>query len=210
MGIINEVKCSKCDRRYSAVRARCPYCGARRGGRGKLAGGSDNTKAQLGVGIIILLALIATVAVLLITSADTEIPEGTATPPGDITPNFPNSDSNTTIEDPNETPLPETPEPPVETPAPALESVAIMYNNVVKTDFTEPAGKTLTFTVKLVPEGLDLVPEWSSSNPEVFDVVPTDTTGLTVKVTLIRRGEQAEKLTVRVGDKTAECIVRVR
>jgi hypothetical protein len=202
------VKCAKCDRRYSAVRARCPYCGARRGSRGKLSGGTDSTKTQLVIGIIFLLALIAAVTALLLTSAETEIDY---TPPpvsGDVTPHIPDSNTNNTIDDPDETPPEETPTPPEDTPPPAIESVAITYNGRATTDFTESVGRSLTLKAKIVPDGLDIVPEWESSNPEVFDVVPTDTTGLTVSVTMIKAGNA--KLKVTAGDKTAECIVRVK
>ncbi|MDR1065161.1 MAG: hypothetical protein LBL25_02200 [Oscillospiraceae bacterium] len=214
MGIISEVKCGRCDRRYSAMRARCPYCGARRGGRGKFSGDSDNSKVHLTIGILILVALIAAVTVLLLTSnagTDTGTDAESPTPTnGDSTPNIPDSNTNSSIDDPDYTPPPESPTPPEETPAPTLESVTITYNGRKMEDFTEPVGKTLTLAVKLVPEGLDLTPVWESSNPEAFDVVPTDTTGLTVKVTMISPTTGEQKLKVTVGDKTAECIVRVR
>ncbi|MDR0445939.1 MAG: hypothetical protein LBH17_02735 [Oscillospiraceae bacterium] len=213
MGLISEVKCGKCDKRYSAIRARCPYCGARRGGKGKFAADSDNRQVQIIVAIIIILALIAAVTVLLITSTNTDADEDPATFTPTGTPWIPGENDNVSIDDPDYTPTPDTPTPPQDTPPPALESIAITYSGIVKTDITEPLGTTLRLRVKMVPEGLDLVPEWSSSNPEKFDVVPTDTTGLEAKVTFIARGDENhpfETLTVTVGDQTATCIIRVR
>ena len=69
MGIISDVKCGRCDRRYSGLRSRCPYCGARRGKRGKHADDSDNSKAKILIGSLLILVLIVAVVVLIITSA---------------------------------------------------------------------------------------------------------------------------------------------
>jgi len=68
MGIISEVKCGRCDRRYSGFRSRCPYCGARRNKRGKHADESDNSKGKLIIGILLLLILIVAIVVLIVTS----------------------------------------------------------------------------------------------------------------------------------------------
>ena len=69
MGIISDVKCGRCDRRYSGLRNRCPYCGARRGKRGKHADDSDNSKAKILIGSLLILVLLVAVIVLVITSA---------------------------------------------------------------------------------------------------------------------------------------------
>ena len=69
MGIISDVKCGRCDRRYSGLRNRCPYCGARRGKRGKHADDSDNSKAKIMIGSLLILVLLVAVIVLVITSA---------------------------------------------------------------------------------------------------------------------------------------------
>ena len=68
MGIISDVKCGRCDRRYSGLRARCPYCGARRGKRGKHANDADNSKGKLIIGLLLILVLIVAVVVLVVTS----------------------------------------------------------------------------------------------------------------------------------------------
>ena len=68
MGIISEVKCGRCDRRYSGFRSRCPYCGARRNKRGKHADDDDNSRGKLIVGILLLLILIVAIVVLIVTS----------------------------------------------------------------------------------------------------------------------------------------------
>ena len=70
MGIISDVKCGRCDRRYSGFRARCPYCGARRGKRGKHANDSDNSKGKLIIGLLLILVLVVAVVVLVVTSVN--------------------------------------------------------------------------------------------------------------------------------------------
>lgn len=72
MGIISEVKCGRCDRRYSGFRGRCPYCGAKRNKRGKHADESDITKGRLLVGILLIIVLIAAVVALLVTNGDSD------------------------------------------------------------------------------------------------------------------------------------------
>ena len=68
MGLFSEVKCGRCDRRYSGLRARCPYCGARRGKRGKHAKDYDNSKGRLVIGLILMVVLIVAVIVVIATS----------------------------------------------------------------------------------------------------------------------------------------------
>ena len=68
MGIISEVKCPRCDRHYSGLRSRCPYCGARRNQRGKRSSDGDNNMWKFVIGLLILLILIVAVIVLVVSS----------------------------------------------------------------------------------------------------------------------------------------------
>jgi len=68
MGLFSDVKCGRCDRRYSGLKARCPYCGARRGKRGKHAKDYDNSKGRIIIGLILMVVLIAAVIVVIATS----------------------------------------------------------------------------------------------------------------------------------------------
>ena len=54
MAFVSDVKCGKCDRRYSGLRGRCPYCGTRRGKNGKHANQGGNTTGKLIVGLILI------------------------------------------------------------------------------------------------------------------------------------------------------------
>ena len=68
MSIIPEVKCARCDRSYSGVRSRCPYCGARRIGGGKYSEEGDNSKGKMIIGVLILAVLVVAAGVLLFTT----------------------------------------------------------------------------------------------------------------------------------------------
>lgn len=205
MAFSAEVKCSRCDKRYSALRGRCPYCGARRSSKGKYAGDPDNMKGRTIIGVLILVALLAAVIALIIISVRND--EGAEPTPPASTIGIDDS-TNTQIPGPSIEPSPTPPEESFVPPPPSVQSVAITYAGATKTDITEKVGTTLTFKANILPADIDLVPEWTSSDPSVFEVVPEDTSGLTAKVTMIGKGNATLKLTV--GDKTAECIIRVK
>ena len=205
MAILTEVKCSRCDKRYSALRGRCPYCGARRSSKGKYSGDPDDMKGRTIVGVLILIALLAAVITLIIISVrsgdDKEVVDA------GISSLIIDDSTNTALIDDTPTPSPSPVEVSFEPPPPAVQSVTITYAGSTTVDFTEPVGTTLTLKAKILPADIDLVPEWSSSNPVIFEVVPEDTSGLSVKVTMLSRGRAT--LICTVGDKIAECVVRV-
>ncbi len=57
MAFVPEVKCGRCDRRYSALRARCPYCGTYKRRRTRKMAESDNTTWKMVVGAALMLVL---------------------------------------------------------------------------------------------------------------------------------------------------------
>ena len=205
MAIITEVKCSRCDKRYSALRGRCPYCGARRSSKGKYSEDPDNMKGRTIIGILILVALLAAVITLIIISVKSN-DEGKTPDPAEVS-TLPDDSSNTELPGVTFEPSPSPPEESFEPPAPSVQSVSITFAGSTTVDFTEPVGKSLTLKAKILPADIGIVPEWTSSDPTIFDVVPEDTTGLSVKVTMLSRGTAT--LTCTVGDKVAECKVRV-
>ncbi|MBQ8830927.1 MAG: hypothetical protein IJ017_04965 [Oscillospiraceae bacterium] len=75
MGLFSDVKCGRCDRRYSGLRARCPYCGARRGKRGKHARDNDNSTGRLIIGLILVVVLIVAVIAVIATNVTGEQPD---------------------------------------------------------------------------------------------------------------------------------------
>ena len=165
-------------------------------------------KGRTIIGVLILIALLAAVITLIVLSV-----KGGGdgkTDPADVSMPIDDS-SNTSIIGTSPEPSPTPVEVSFEPPPPAVQSVAITYSGNTKVDITESVGTTLTLKVRIVPEDIDIVPVWTSSNPEVFEVVPEDTTGLSVKVTMLSTSPRSAPpvLTVTVGDKSAECIIRV-
>ena len=211
MGIISEVKCGRCDRRYSGFRSRCPYCGARRNKRGKHADDDDNSRGKLIVGILLLLILIVAIVVLIVTSLgeknakpkeddkDTNIvdinDDEITTVPGNETAPKP---SDTTIPPENE----KKPEEQTNNDIQA-DSVTLMYAGyeLEDLDFSMNVGDSLKLDCEIEPEDTGLKPKWTSSNEDVF-IVKSDGT-----VTAV--GSGTETLTVSVGDISVDCIVRV-
>jgi len=209
MAVISEIKCGRCDRRYSGFRSRCPYCGARRNKRGKHADEVENAKAKLIIGIVLLFVLIAATMVLIITSltdkADPEAHAPDSAPP----------DASSVVTDPEalNTSLETSDEPPVVEPSEVSESpsidanvqiasVAITYNGVAKTDVTMVVGETLKFSFETTPATTGKVAIWDeSSNNSVISVSDG-------KVKALSKG--TANLTVTVDDVTATCIVRVK
>lgn len=57
MGFIPDVKCGRCDRRYSVLRGRCPYCGTYKRRRSRKAAESDNATWKTVVGAALMLVL---------------------------------------------------------------------------------------------------------------------------------------------------------
>ena len=210
MGIISEVKCGRCDRRYSGFRSRCPYCGARRNKRGKHADESDNSRGKLIIGILLLLILIVAVVVLIVTSlGEKKAADKDADKPNNIV--DVNDEDITTVPG-TEANVPKNDEPtvptgndkqPTEEPKVEVESVTLMYagSELEDLDFTLGVGETLQLDYETVPEETGLKPKWESSNEDVFIVKSTG------EVKAVGSGTETLKLTV--GDKTVECIVRV-
>lgn len=212
MAIVSDVKCGRCDRRYSGLRARCPYCGARRSKRGKYAEPHDNTRVKIIVGVLILAVLIVATMVLIFSSLPEkepvmENPTPAASSPGDVEtpdegengPLLPGSGDVDTIEDPeDETSLP-SPEvtPP---PATAVTSVEITYLGKVKTDITVRVGEKVPMSVKTVPD-TDKPVTWKSTNENVFMVLSDGT------VTGIAKG--TAELIATVDGVEARCTIRV-
>jgi len=218
MSIITDVKCARCDRKYSGLRSRCPYCGARRIGRGKYSEQSDDSKGKMLIGILIMAVLVVAVCVLLFTTktpdeADSNDPviEDTTSPSGGII-SDPTNDIN--AED-NPTTIPPTLDVSVDDPtdspssqAPPISSVTITYTNSKATDFTVKVNDRIPLKLKIEPVGVDAEIIWESSNSSVFDIIDISPDRTSATVIGLSPGVE-EKLTVTVGDVVETCIVRV-
>jgi len=206
MAIINEIKCARCDRKYSGVRSRCPYCGARRIGRGKYSEDSDNAKGKMLISVLILAVFTVAAGILLFTTPaeadDTDSDNGLGI---DL-----NEEGNESMQglhpEPSPTPTP-TPEPTI---APQnIESIEIWVPNSHKVeDFTLSVGQAIELTAKIEPVSVenDYEPDWeiSSEHGNVFEFAPV-VGGIRLVATEAGHG----KLIVTAGDKSAETWVRV-
>jgi len=219
MSIISEVKCARCDRSYSGVRSRCPYCGARRIGGGKYSEEGDNSKGKMIIGVLILAVLVVAAGVLLFTTQKPEPPAETIsdseTPP---TQDLPGEEGNVSVTgakppvSPSPSPIETPPEETTTTPPPQVQSVIITYGGVENGDFTAPVGDKVPLKAKVEPAGIEFDEEivWKSSDTSVFEVVKDNPEGTSAQVIMIGSGSQkSATLTVSIGGVEATCIVRL-
>ncbi len=211
MGIVGEVKCGRCDRKYSALRGRCPYCGARKNHGGKRSAYAGNDKWQLIAGIIILIAIIVTVVVLIATSLKNKGKDGNTDGTPDPTPPIPAGEDIDSVDgtpaspDPTDTGT-DDPVPPTDSGAevttPTTPVVTVQSIELNREDFTlSRIGEQWQMKATITPADTGLEVVWTSNDENVCII---SSTGL---VTAINKGYTT--IVATVGDKTAECIVRV-
>ncbi|SHI15988.1 Ig-like domain (group 2) [Sporobacter termitidis DSM 10068] len=227
MAVISEVKCGRCDRRYSGFRSRCPYCGARRNKRGKHADDTENAKAKVIIGVLLLVVLIAAAMILILslpgkTDPDAQGAESptysddgnntSASPGGDAnTSDDANAGASTSPSDDANAGASTSPSddanagastsPPID-PNAKVQSVSIMYGGEAKVDVTMKVGETLPLKVKMTPEIEGKVAQWDTSDATVATVTMDGV------VKAISKGKTT--LTLTIDGVKAECTVRVR
>ncbi|MCL2409766.1 MAG: hypothetical protein FWC96_09210 [Oscillospiraceae bacterium] len=202
MSVVSEIKCARCDRKYSGLRGRCPYCGARRTGRGKYSDEeAENFKGKTLVAILIMVALVAATVVLVV-SAPGQENDITADDPGI---NMTDDRDTVGIDSQTEPPPVET-EPPEETEPPAQ---AVIFA-VTPLFFGRPAafandvqfriGESNVVELRILSQGMedeDFDITWESDNPDVFDIVPTtDSSGRFATLTPTGVGNTNLRITV--------------
>ena len=205
MALFKEVKCGRCDRRYSALRSRCPHCGARKNRDGKASTVEGGTRWQVIVGAVVLLAIIAAAVILITTSLKNKEPEpGSATkPPASSSPsgvNVVDGTDPTPSALPGEsdpTPTPTAPPTPTPTPEPVVNSITLS-----RSDFTlSHIGEQYTIQATISPAGTKVNIVWISEDPDVATVDENGT------VTAVDHG--TTKVSATAGGVIQECIVRV-
>ncbi|MCL2821286.1 MAG: hypothetical protein FWD38_10780 [Oscillospiraceae bacterium] len=211
MAIINEIKCARCDRKYSGVRSRCPYCKARRIGRGKYSEDSDNAKGKMLISVLIMGVFTVAAGILLFTTpvdADSRgEPDNTpaiSNPEEDIN-NLPSLAPTPT---PSPTPSPE-PIAPVD-----VSSIEITYEgnplryetNGVK-EFSLQKGRSLPLGTRVEPAGVVADVEWEGSTDyeDVFEF--SHVTNGEIIVLGVETGSAS--LIARAGDKEHRITVRI-
>lgn len=199
MALFQDVKCGRCDKHYSSIHSKCPYCGAKKNRDGKTASGASNTRWQVIVGLVVLILIIVAVVVLLAMSLKDRDPEPnvTAKPAASASPS---SGVSTVTANPSATPAAptNTPEPtPDPTPEPVVNSIVLN-----REDFTlANPGDTFQMVATISPAQVQVNIVWIS---EDTDVATVDENGL---VTAVNHGNT--KVSATAGGVTKECIVRV-
>lgn len=211
MALIKEVKCERCDRRYSAIRAKCPHCGARKNKDGKNTS-EGGSKLPIIIYAVVMIAVVAAVVILIcsaIRNKNGELSGAKNTPPVHSADNSGVSSVDGTNPTPSQTPddggsgagaVVTTPEPtpePTEPPEMTVNSITLSI-----TDFTlSKVGEQWTIAATISPAGSEAELKWISEDPSVATV---DENGM---VTAVNKGTTTVSATA--GGVIAECIVRV-
>ena len=205
MSFIPQIICRNCGKKFSAIRGRCPACGARHvkqtirttpavsaGGTQAAANAAGSARWQLIFGGILVAAVIVAVIILITASLDPAVSGGEPVdvpPPVDVT-----------------TPQPATPSPtPTPSPTVPVSSLTIMYlGSQVPDSFTQRTDwAPLPLSVDIYPrEALATATvTWRSSDTSVAIV---DETGLLTSV-----GPGKCNIIAECGGVTATCEVLV-
>ena len=197
MSLFGEVKCRRCDRRYSALRRRCPYCGARKNRGTKKSPSASNAQWQMIAGAALLLVIIVAVIVLIVMSIRGGKDEGP-----DTSPTAPSSSSTITenVASPSTSPTDLLQSPSPSQSPDIVDTVRSITLN--RDDFTlSYIGETWQMEATLTPSTSAAKVTWSIEDTNVA-IVSED--GV---VTAVDRGDTI--LTASAGGATATCIVRV-
>ena len=188
------VKCSRCDRHYSGMRLKCPYCGAHRSKKTVRKEQEEMSNSKFLVGGIILIALIVAVVVLILVSskANNNVPK---IDPEQETQEFTQDDGVESVEGAVDT------QPEVIVEEPKITSVNIMRDGEVQSDVTFYVGDTYEYSYETNPVETDELAVWSSDNEEVAVVLQNG------EVTAISEGQA--NITVTIGEVSASMLVRV-
>ncbi len=217
------VKCNRCDRYYSGMHLKCPYCGAHRSKKTVRKEQEEMSNAKFVIGGIVLIALIAAVVVLLIVSlsgGDSK-PKSDATDDtpeyvqdegvdslegesaGDDTPEDGTSEDGTAPEGstPEDGAAITTPDDQTGTDL-VINSVKIVLYGEEKTDVTVYIGDVYDFGFETDPETVDETATWTSDDESVAVVLPNG------EVTIV--GEGTTFINCTVGGKTGSMLVRAK
>jgi len=213
MSFLPDAKCSRCDRKFSALRLRCPYCGARRNIPGKRSG-DDGSLWRMVIGLA-LLAIFLIAIIVMIAGASRDKKEADALASASAAAAW--EAENATPEVPPTMPVTPSPDP---TPVPVIiESLQLRYGEdelepvetedgiqlEYKYDLTLGKDEVLVLSCYIVPETVQAEITWASSDEKVFTVKGNeDGTGELAAV-----GEGTAYLNVTVENVTVTALIRV-
>ena len=208
MSLIPKVKCSRCDRSYSGLKNKCPYCGTSRSRGSKRTNDSPDSGARRMIQMLLALVLVVTVISMIATGGGDDNEQlGTGiTQTQQEEENENNGD--TEGQGDYETPPPPPPEP---TPTPnAVTGLEIRWQfqqgNI--NEMTLSTGDSLEVWADVFPTDADTTGiDWSTDSPAIANIrVEADDFS---RIELMAVGSGIATITVTAGGQTAELIVRV-
>ena len=208
MGFIPQITCRHCGKSFSAIHNRCPHCGTRRvkqttrtpsttssvrQGTAANARAQANARFQLIFGCVLLVAVIASVIILIAAGVKGG---GTDRTKKDDTAEDPAITSPTDLAEPTPSPTP-TP-----TPEPEITSIAIYFLGEENTGFVTKIGESVPLDARTFPTDVVAEVTWTSNDTSVCTV---DSTGLVTGV-----GVGSTNVVASCGSHSAECLVIVK
>lgn len=201
MAVVPRIKCGRCDRSFSGLRNRCPYCGARRSKGGKrVATDSGDPKARLIIGVLLLAAIVLTVIGMIRINLGGDDPVVASPAP-----------SQGVITQPDATPSPSTSPTatPAPTPTPATVSsvdVTWPYDNGLY-EMTINVGDTVVLTGTVYPNTAEEQIKWGVDKSSVCTI--KEESGDNTKATLTAEASGEATVYIEAGGKRQELVVRV-
>lgn len=198
-----KAKCNRCDRRFSNLRLRCPYCGAHRSKKTVRKEQEEMSRSKFIIGGVILLILIAAAVVLVVTSLYNN-PQQNLDDNTNLMQPYNEDDGVTSVDNNNNNDNPNVGtaagnENPTEQ---GIKSVNIVRDGEVQTDITMHEGDTYEFSYETNPAGSEEIPVWTSDDSSIAVVLQNG------QVTAV--GEGSTFINVTVGGKTGSMVVRVK
>ena len=218
MSVVSEIKCGKCDRMYSGLRSKCPYCGTRRISRGKYADDGNNSSGKILIAILIMTVFVVATGVLLFTTEVEEPPEEI------IQEEEVNGIDDGYISLPSELPVAppveEEPEEEEDVPEEALVVRGVrvfnggnlfgvaVTNGPEDRDATIKVGENYTLTARVEPMGIDAEITWATSDRGVFEITPQNVDNTEASLRAVGTG--TARLEVKADDISWVIIIRVQ
>lgn len=217
MGLIKKTICPKCGKEYSALKTDCPYCGAKKINPSERAPSSSdavrqgtpasrraeaNARWQMLFGLCLVLAVIAGVIILVMSTLDGNYDHTVKATPTALVSVAP--PENTASVTPSETPTPSVSTSSSPSASPSVQSITFTFlgQKLKDQEFATDVGKTTQLGATVSPKSAQGTLAWTSSDESIVTV---DQNG---NVTAVGKGWA--KVTATAGDKSADCKVWVR
>jgi len=199
-----KIQCGRCDRRYSSLRLKCPYCGAHRSKKTIRREQNDVSGTKFLIGGLALLLLIAAVVVVVVISLRNGEPleePTTNTQTETQQTEYVQDDGVVSVEGESTEPAETKPAEETTEQLSQIVSVNITQDGEVIEDTTMQAGTTEDFSYITNPTGTDELAIWTSDDESVAVVLQNG------QVTAV--GEGTTNINVKVGGQKGIMIVRV-